>query len=132
MKNSIYFLLCALIFSSSCATKHQDNKKFKWDGDWEWISSFGGIAGQKRTPESTEEHIMIHIDKDSIYQYVNGELKSTWSSKLHYGKLMLQNEESWYYLKNDIKVAVKIQDSILILNEDCSDCYEHRYVRKKN
>jgi len=132
MRNTIYFILSGILLCSACASQKQQTKKLKWEGNWEWVSSFGGIAGHKRTPASTETQLLLRIEKDSIFQYENGTLTSTWPSKLHYGKLILQEEPSWYFLKNDIKVAVQIQDSMLILNEDCSDCYEHRYVKQQN
>ena len=131
MKKLAYICL-AVPLIWSCAAGQSGPKKPKVEGNWQWQQSSGGFAGRTTTPESSNQSRHLQITKDSIFSYQNGELLSAMPYSLKYGKIPMMSEESWYYDEGDqIKVAVIRQDSLLILKENCADCFEHRYVKMK-
>ena len=125
----VMILLIGVVIS--CTTQKTGNKKINITGNWLWMESMGGIAGVTRTPESTGKIMNLQITKDSIHYYENGELKNSVPYKLSYGKLMLSNEPSWYIGDSMSKTGITRRDSLLILTEDCFDCFTHKYSKMK-
>jgi len=102
-------------------------------GDWNWISSTGGIAGLKYTPETTGEQRRITFDNDSVFRfYRNDTLKI--ESKYHLFKSpAIDGLESTILVKYDnssISQYFTIQtDGVMILSDECMDCYWNEYKR---
>ncbi|WP_409149278.1 hypothetical protein [Sphingobacterium sp. BS-2] len=117
---------------AACASNQgSSTKPPKIIGNWQWIETSGGFAGITKTPESTREIKHLQITKDSVFYYENGELTSTLPYKLTLTKSMLNNKDSWLLNEAPHKVFVYRQDSTLVLQEDCFDCFSHKYVKMK-
>ncbi|MBA8986468.1 hypothetical protein [Sphingobacterium cellulitidis] len=115
-----------------CASNQgTSSKPPKIIGNWQWLETSGGFAGIKKTPESSNEIKHLQITKDSIFYYENGELTSAQPYKLKLTKSMLNNKDGWLLNENPHKVFVQRQDSTLLMQEDCFDCFSHRYVKMK-
>ena len=69
------FLLLVLVWAISCERQDENSTKESLIGNWEWISSTGGIDGRTETPDSTGKQVKIVITKDSVKVYENSVLK---------------------------------------------------------
>ena len=69
------FLLLVLVLAISCERQDENSAKESLIGNWEWISSTGGIDGRTETPVSTGKQVKIVITKDSVKVYENSVLK---------------------------------------------------------
>ena len=102
-------------------------------GEWNWISSTGGIAGIKYTPETTGEQRRITFDADSVFRfYRNDSLKT--ESKYHLLKSPATNgSDSTLLVKYDytsIRQYFTIQpNGIMVLSDECMDCFWNEYKR---
>ncbi|TFH65818.1 MAG: hypothetical protein E4G91_01090 [Candidatus Zixiibacteriota bacterium] len=99
-------------------------------GNWEWVRSVGGIAGNTITPESAGYTKTTHFHTDSTYQeYRNDTLSLSTRFRLYLrpvGKVlvnMLQIDDS------EPAQIVNVTDSTLELTDECYDCYLHSYRR---
>jgi len=134
MNNFLYFLvICFFIVSCS----QDDNPQICMDdicidGEWEWVESYGSIAGLTITPESTNETRELIITESKYQEFVNNELivdlayefvKSDELSGFTNDSLILKLVASNWY-------AVFEENGHLILREPCFDCWDHTYKRK--
>ena len=76
------FLLLVLVLAISCERQDENSAKESLIGNWEWISSTGGIDGRTETPASTGKQVKIVITKDSVKVYENRVLKQKNSYKI--------------------------------------------------
>jgi hypothetical protein len=99
-------------------------------GDWEWVRSVGGIAGNTITPESAGYTKTTHFQTDSTYQeYRNDTLFLSTRFRLYQrplGKVLVDMLQI-----DDFEPAqiVTVTDSTLDLMDECIDCYLHSYRR---
>lgn len=102
------------------------------DGEWEWVESYGSIAGITITPESTNETKRLIITETKYQEFVNNELivdlqyefvKSDELSSFSNDSIILKLVASNWY-------AVFKENENLILREACADCWDHTYQRK--
>ncbi len=115
--------------------KRRDNsQKELLVGNWEWISSTGGIDGRTETPQSTGKNIKLSITKDSIKVYENSVLKQKNSYKISREKSVLDNK-----VKDIIIYNSGFRDSFMIDSQnqlhligDCFDCFGSSYKRIEN
>ena len=85
------FLLLVLVWAISCERQDENSTKESLIGNWEWISSTGGIDGRTETPVSTGKQVKIVITKDSVKVYENSVLKQKNSYKISREKSVLDN-----------------------------------------
>ena len=102
-------------------------------GEWNWISSTGGIGGFKYTPSSTSVQRKITFASDSVFRlYQNDSLKT--ESKYHVSMMLASNGlDTIKVVKYDgssIRQYFEIQsDGTMVLSDECMDCYIHEYKR---
>lgn len=71
----------ALLASCSAPGLTDSGSRFEVAGEWSWISSMGGIAGETRTPDSTGDNQRLALDRDGTLRlFRNGTLRveTTW------------------------------------------------------
>lgn len=66
MKKSLLLILLVITLMS-CEKQKQEEYSNSLIGEWAWISSCGGIAGQCFTPESSKHNIKITFSIDSLF-----------------------------------------------------------------
>lgn len=127
MKKIFLSLLIPLVFS--CGRLEESSQKELLIGNWEWISSTGGINGKTETPISTGKNIILSFTKDSIKIFENGNLKYKNIYNFSLEKSLLDNKiKEMINYKNEIKTSYQIQNSnTLILTDDCFDCFTSSY-----
>lgn len=124
--------VCAIGFiflMGSCASTRSISHLPEVIGNWEWVSSTGGYAGQTSTPQTTHKTQQMQVTSDSVFHYERGELRIAEAYRLIRAKSQLSNEEGWMLEGSDRRVFVVRKDSSLILMEDCWDCFTHTYHR---
>ena len=131
MKKSLLLSLAFLAFS--CEREEQSQKELLV-GNWEWISSTGGIDGRTETPVSTGKQVKIVITKDSVKVYENSVLKQKNSYKISREKSVLDNK-----IKEMIIYNSGFRDSFMIDSQnqlhligDCFDCFASLYKKAEN
>ena len=131
MKKSLLLSLAFLAFS--CEREEQSQKELLV-GNWEWISSTGGIDGRTETPVYTGKQVKIVITKDSVKVYENSVLKQKNSYKISREKSVLDNK-----IKDMIIYNSGFRDSFMIDSQnqlhligDCFDCFASLYKKAEN
>ncbi len=134
MKTNLILTVITVIFMVSC---HKENTNLinstSLTGEWSWISSTGGIAGIKYTPETTGEKRRITFDTDSVFRfYRNDTLKI--ESKYHLLKVPtsdgLDSTKLVSYAYSTIRQYYEVQsDGVLVLSDECMDCFMSQYKR---
>ncbi len=104
----------------------------KLTGSWIWLSSQGGFAGHKLTPESEGVTQKLTFFGDQTYTRTrDGNIQKQGSydiSVIEYGekkRLAIQYDSIEFYYA----VILELTDT-LRLQENCYDCYSHIYVRE--
>lgn len=128
------FLLLVLVWAISCEREDENSTKESLIGNWEWISSTGGIDGRTETPASTGKQVKIVITKDSVKVYENSVLKQKNSYKISREKSVLDNK-----IKDMIIYNSGFRDSFMIDSQnqlhligDCFDCFASLYKKAEN
>jgi hypothetical protein len=103
-------------------------------GNWQWVQSSGGFAGKvENATESTVVKLLI-FDKDGNVSQVENEketLKDTYTI-VRVKSIFTGNETDAVKYANSTKIqSFLIRNDSLFLSEECHDCYNHVYVRKK-
>lgn len=111
-------------------------------GTWEWVQSSGGIGGVSINTTSEGYTKTIEFNSDGTYKwYKNGKLKdkmkftviegpSIYSSSNGY---LIKYNDTGLFDQNDHPISQNIKfygQDILLLHEECNDCFGHIYVRK--
>jgi hypothetical protein len=101
------------------------------EGNWNWVYSFGGYAGQYIYPDSVGYHRTIHfgfnhmylemIDDSTAYNEPFEIVKKAVGNDLEY---VVQIEN----YPNEL-VVDRIDADTLVLSERCFDCFAHTYIR---
>ena len=120
-----------LFLTLGCSKDELDVKKVLVQGEWNWISSYGGEAGETLTPENTMSTATLKIDKFIFREYFNDSLIFETSYSLtETDDPSFSSTNTLIELGNGNILAIVIEDSNLELIEQCFDCYFHKYVRK--
>ena len=127
MKVITTFMIGLLLLG--CSSSKVGSKKMKIEGNWRWIEKSGGFAGRTTTPETTSEEIHLQITKDSISYYNNGELVSKDAYQLIPSQSLLDGKTYWSIKGSDPKVLLDKTGNILIIKEDCYDCFINKYEK---
>lgn len=125
------FLLLVLVLTISCERQDENSAKELLMGNWEWISSTGGIDGRTETPTSTGKSIKLIITKDSVKLIENGNLiyKNSYIFTRAISIIDHKEREMIIY-KSGIKTGYNLQNSNnLLLTDECYDCFASSYKR---
>jgi len=99
-------------------------------GEWEWVRSVGGIAGNTITPESAGYTKMTQFLRDSTYhEYRNGSLFLSARYRLYQKSLGNVHADVLQIDDFEPTQIVTVTDSTLELMDECIDCYLHSYRR---
>ncbi|WPR71344.1 hypothetical protein SLW70_15630 [Flavobacterium sp. NG2] len=129
MKKIASFLLIG-IFIICCSSDKNIPDHHSLLGNWNWIESTGGFAGVTLTPESTGNTIILQISNTTIKKYVNGKLESELKYTIEIGPSIFGDKKPMIVYENDSKSSFELVDNQLILNEECNDCFQSKYLRK--
>lgn len=102
-------------------------------GDWEWISSSGGINGQTETPTSSGKTITFSFTEDNKYTFTtNGTVTNDGTFSLYKGVSDLSHYEvTFIHFSNSTDVIInKNEDGELILSDDFNEGYTSIYHKK--
>lgn len=116
---------------SGCTSKKVNTDEPEITGNWNWIESFGGLAGILETPESTGNTIQLDISINTIKKYVNGELESSLSYVIETGESgILGGQQEMIIYENDFKQSFILNENVLFLYDECDDCFQHEYEKE--
>ena len=127
-------LLCLspiLLLFACASTQTNTDKAPKIEGNWRWIETTGGFAGITKTPENSSDIKHLQITKDSVFAYDRGELQYAQAYKLTLAQSQLSNKTEWLLHEDPMRTFISRQDSVLVLKEDCFDCFTHKYVKMR-
>lgn len=101
------------------------------NGNWAWIYSYGGYGGHYIYPDSVGYDKTVDFGINHIYREMVDD------STTYYERFRIEIKEVW----NDPAYVVIIENypfeliiervdmDTLVLNEYCSDCFSHTYIR---
>lgn len=131
MKNAIYYLILTIFLFFSCAEKTDFEDSPSIIGNWIWVESSGGIAGQTHTPESTGNQVVLKISDESIKKFENGELISERTYEIEYGESIRTTDMVQLIdYENGFKQSFERNENILYLFDECYDCFQSEYVKE--
>lgn len=98
-------------------------------GEWNWVASSGGIAGEHINAEDVDDEIQLEISASNIKRYENGELVYDSEYSIEVG-MNLEGYESEIMTidAETVSIAVSRQEDVLILSEQVADGYIHQYI----
>lgn len=100
-------------------------------GTWNWIESSGGFDGRTETPESTGKNEILEISPTSIKKYSNGILDSDLKYSTKFGpSTIIEGDHKMIVYENDFKQSIILEENLLILVDECHDCFRRKFVRK--
>jgi hypothetical protein len=100
-------------------------------GQWSWVESYGGFAGERLTPQSEGYTKKQVFGRDSTFlEYRNDSL--IFSAKYSISRKPVWNSDTALVLEisgfHDQIIGFAGKDT-LELTEHCLDCFEHRFCR---
>ena len=128
------FTVVALLFLGSCReadlpTPESENII----GEWEWIESFGGNPGDRITPESTGDEILLEIKENSRFKRFENDRKE-FSGKWSIAVSDLESVDFLVDFDDDLKggnwVTFSGMDTMTLYPESCRDCRTATFVRR--
>ena len=126
------FLLkfCLSVLLIAGCTQATEPETVNLTGEWNWIQSTGGFAGQSLTPESeniTRKFIFEGNREFKLYQ--NGEVIRSGTFSLidiRQGNTTLPGIE---FEDSQIQSIIEEAGDTLIFRENCADCFMHWYEK---
>ena len=129
MKNFFYLLLLASTILIGCKDD-DENDPSGLAGEWEWVQSYGGIAGQTLTPVTEGVTRHLEIDADTYQEFENDSLIFQSQYTLETRQDSLFGTDKIIAFETGYELAVIQQGDDLKLIEICLDCFEHTYERR--
>lgn len=137
-KGFYYFLLILIIVINACKKKDDNgadvDQKLQLVGQWEWVYSIGGIAGQVINPDSVGYESHIEFTSNGIYiNFIDDTIfrTDTYTIKKFedpcFFAFIIEYGDSPNY--ND-QFCAFYGDTMLRLQDNCLDCYDNYYLRK--
>ena len=130
--NQILIVILITIFFGSCTKNEISEICIDYvciDGEWNWVQSYGSIAGTIITQETEMLKRKLIVDETYYREFVNGDLiLETTYEYLKTDELKTFTNDSlvlklctgnWY--------AIFEQENNLIIMEPCADCWDHTY-----
>lgn len=133
---SIKSIMILILLFSSCDDNgidalHRSNGLI---GEWKWLESCGGFAGQCHTPESTGDTKTIEFTADSTYRMILNDsliLESPFHIQKSKSIYSEDSTEVIIYDKHSIRQSFSINNDSLILNDEVYDGFQNFYKRIK-
>ena len=103
-------------------------------GKWGWISSSGGFVATTYTPQSTGDIQIVEYSDDSIFRlFRNDTLLIESKYHLKRSKSMYSQDSALLVIYDNYSIRQSYSfkfPGILILKDECYDCFEHIYKRE--
>lgn len=140
----VLVLLAVCLLFSSCRKDISlpDPSLSKLFGNWEWVQTSGGFAGEIITPQSGGDTWSVEFNSNGIFKhYKNGKKVDKQKYTLSAGTSMLTNATAWFINYENASILDKTgphlpqtfrfggQDSLFI-SDEAFDGYNYVYVRK--
>lgn len=129
-----YLLFVAVIIFASCESKTDEvceDLNCDLIGEWAWVSTYGSIAGQTWTPESTGEDKLLVVEDDSLSFYTDGTLTEKLSYEVFESDTIIK-DMNYTYCKYGLNTRlVFLEGDDLRFQDLCADCYDDSYTRVK-
>ncbi len=124
-------IFCLLLFAS-CEDEKIDIYN-QVHGNWEWVSSSGGIAGITLTPESTGDSKLIIFETSGTYRkFINDTLQYTTKYSISEGESIFSSSQYpiIHFKEEELDQAIfQVKDDTLKLGGNCFDCFFHTFIR---
>lgn len=128
MEKTLFFLLMFTFAGCSLVESGQD----ELNGTWEWIHTYGGIAGQTLTPESEGyQQQLIFYGGRSYLLARGGKTIRKGSYNLTDAKMGGQMRPAIEFESDHWETFYEILNDTLFLSPNCRDCFFDTYVRKR-
>lgn len=100
-------------------------------GNWNWVSSSGGITGAMQTPQSTGNTQRLEITSTMITFFINGNFVSESNYTIEIREsVVLSGTHEMMILDNEFRNIIQFDGNNLFLNGDCNDCFASEYIRE--
>lgn len=129
----VIVLIIALFSMISCRSDDNTDTS-SLVGDWEWASTYGGIANITETPTTTGNTILLSFTSDNKYTIkTNGIVTSEGTFTLYKDVSNLEHYERTYinFSNYSTKMIANNDDENLILGDDVNDGFTYTYKKKK-
>lgn len=118
------FTLCALF--TACSSDSNSNT----NGDWEWVKTYGSIAGTTWTPESTNSTRSMSLSDEIITFYENGIEVNEYEYTLFESDTLINDGIVRKYITYNQNTRWYDEDGdTLVLRDLCADCYDDHYTK---
>lgn len=128
----LLFTLIALVFLNSCRGD-DDLDIGTYVGEWNWVSTTGGINNETTTPASTGNTIVLSFTSDKKYTITtNGTVTNEGTYSLYKDISELSHYEATYidFSNYPDKMIKNNENDQLILSDDFNDGYTETYHKK--
>ncbi len=127
IKNSLFILVA--FFMASCSEILTDSNEL--EGSWEWIQSYGGIAGQTLTPEKEGVDQQLIFFKHRRFLLIsNGETTRDGRYELTDLEIAGQKRPAVKFESDNWDTFYEISNDTLYLTPNCMDCFFDIYIRR--
>ena len=132
MRNTVWKTLgiLAVVGPMGCNDPIAPTTRELLEGDWTWVESSGGIAGETRTPTSTGETMGLRfLGADSVELTRDGILRGATTYQLTSsvdGGTVIEYEEAILGFGSQ---GLSVTQDVLILSDGCCDGFVYRFER---
>ena len=134
---TIFISLCAVLitFVTGCQKENSVNVTTGTGlvGQWEWVSTTGGIAGVHQTPQTLGYTHLIAFTKDSLYELYDKD-KHLVSSKpfVVYNDISIFTTKLHPMIKADnlLRSSYEIRHDSLFMLQEVMDGFDQVFIRK--
>ena len=131
MKNLLFILFVLITFSCTKEDTSCMDSACAIQGEWEWTSTYGSIAGATWTPESTSMTKLLSIDENEISFFENDILVDTKEYSVFESDTILGGDISYTFLSYGTDTRLlDLNDDEMNISDLCADCYQDYYERK--
>ncbi|MCH8903264.1 MAG: hypothetical protein IIA45_05055 [Bacteroidetes bacterium] len=134
----IVLLALLLIMAASCKKDRLDGAYNRLVGEWEWLWTAGGVTSSFDTPDSAGFTITLIFEERGIYKIDKN------NERLERGRLNIVNSEPYslidfvielkpqseYFFMSQQQVYFWSDDSLVLRDDLCADCFSRGFVRK--
>jgi len=130
---SIFIAFLAIFSLISCRNEDDLDPK-NLVGNWDWVSTSGGISGQTETPNSTGKNIILTFTEDDRYSFTtDGTVTNEGTFSLYKDVSDLSHYEVTFLhfsnFSNDV-VINKNEDGELVFSDDTNDGFTYVYHKQ--
>lgn len=130
---SIFIAFLAIFSLISCRNEDDLDPK-NLVGNWDWVSTSGGISGQTETPNSTGKNVILTFTEDDRYSFTtDGTVTNEGTFRLYKDVSDLSHYEVTFLhfsnFSNDV-VINKNEGGELVFSDDTNDGFTYVYHKQ--